>query len=140
MSSVNEIVRKLKESRIHEAEEDDRAQMVRDMQNNATYKKAKSIVEKHGYEIDPHCYVTVYPSGDKYIYFNVRGNNRYDPDIYYRNQYDSDYEFAIQTTSYGALNLEDHSKFIERVTEAHKMVEELSKLDMYSLYEYHRED
>ena len=139
MSSIPEILSQLRESRIQESESD-RAQMVRDMQNNTTYKKAKSIVEKHGYEIDPHCYVTVYPSGDKYIHFNVRGKDRYDPDIYYNNQYESDYEFTIQTTSYGALNLEDHSKFMERVTEAHKMVEELSKLDMYSLYEYKKED
>ena len=140
MSSIPEIVSQLRESRIQESESD-RAQIVRDMQNNTTYKKAKSIVEKHGYEIDPHCYVEVYSDKYKSIRFNVRGKERFDPEIYLDARFGKkEYEFRIQTTAYGFLDLEEHATFIERVTAAHDMVEELSKLDLFTLYEYQEEE
>lgn len=141
MNSIPEIVKQLRESHINEAEKSDIESIKKDMQSNSTYKKAKSIVEKYGYEIDPYCFVDV-RKGNKFIKFNVEGNERFDPEIHFqRKSWGEDgYEFKIQTTSYGSLTIEEYATFLVRVTAAYNMVKELDKLDLFTLYEYQREE
>lgn len=106
-------------------------------QANPTYKKAAAIAKKYGYRIADACYVDVAKNGNKFISFNVAAVDRrsYHPEIYYNAKYGNNYEFEIQTTAYGSMDLEEHTKFIKGVTDAHNMVAELSELDLTTLYE-----
>lgn len=125
-----------KNEKLCEADQEGKEYIKKAMQDNATYKKAKSIAEKYGYIIDPHCYVEVFNNGHKWINFRVRGKDRYDPEIYYDAPFgQQEYKFRIQTTSYGSLELDEYEQFLKKVTAAYDMVKELTKLDFYTLYE-----
>lgn len=107
--------------------------------DNSTWKKANAICEKYGYQLSKESCVDVFPSGKKIPSVSIRVDHskEYNPEIYfYAGKFGkSDPSFEIQTTAYGALSLEKHAEFIEAVTNAHKMVEELSKIDFMTLYE-----
>ena len=125
-----------------ETSDEDKERIKREIQENATYKRAKRIAQKYGYTTDPEsCYVLVYYEQGKWkrwISFNVKGNNKYDPDIYYQapvNDPDA-YRFGIYPQSQAAaLQLDEYEKFVERVTAAYEMVKRLSNLDFNTLYE-----
>lgn len=118
-----------------------KSEILSDIQNNETYKKAKAIAEKYGYEIQKACYVSVYPDGTKYINFGVDENSddRFSPAVYFDNFFEHP-TFAIQTVSYGFLEVNKYAYFIERVTAAYNMVKELDKLDLYTLYQYEEDN
>ena len=102
------------------------------MIENPVYKKMDEICKRAGYRLSS----AFISSG--YINIDIRKgdrSDRYAPDIYwYDRKFGQDtQEFEIQTTSYGAMNLEEHTKFLERVTAANTMVTELSKLDLTKL-------
>lgn len=101
-------------------------------QANPTYKKAAAIAKKYGYQVAPLCYVD---GDDNFIRFNVTAidRNSYHPEIYFGSKFGKKPEFEIQTTAHGAMGLTEHAKFIDAVTDAHKMVAELSKLDLTTL-------
>ena len=124
-----------------EKSDKDKERIKREIQENATYKRAKRIAQKYGYTTDPDsCYVLVYYEQDKWkrwINFVVKGNNKYDPDVYYQAPVNdqNNYRFGIHTKDYGALLLDEYEKFTERVTAAYEMVKRLSTLDFNTLYE-----
>ena len=124
-----------------ETSDKDKERIKREIQENATYKRAKRIAQKYGYTTDPdNCYVLVYYEQDtwkRWISFNVKGNNKYDPDIYYQAPLNdqNNYRFYIHTKDYGAFQLDEYEKFVERVTAAYEMVKRLSNLDFNTLYE-----
>lgn len=107
--------------------------------SNPTWKKANAICEKYGYELSKESCVDVYSSGRKSpsVNFKVDRSKKYNPEIYfYAGKFGSDDPtMEIQTTAYGSLTLEEHAEFLEAVTNAHKMVEELSKIDFMTLHE-----
>lgn len=129
-----------------ETSDEDKERIKREIQENATYKRAKRIAQKYGYTTDPdNCYVLVYYEQDKWkrwISFNVKGNNKYDPDIYYQAPLNdqNNYRFYIHTKDYGAFQLDEYEKFVERVTAAYEMVKRLSNLDFNTLYEVTHKD
>lgn len=124
-----------------EKSDEDKERIKREIQENATYKRAKRIAQKYGYTTDPdNCYVLVYYEQGKWkrwINFVVKGNNKYDPDIYYQAPLNdqNNYRFGIHTKDYGAFLLDEYEKFVERVTAAYEMVKRLSNLDFNTLYE-----
>ena len=109
---------------------------MKECQENPTYKKMKSICNKYGYAPADLCYVKDY-GNEKIPRIGIVPikNSRYLPEIYFdTGRYGSDkYGFTVQTTAYGSLDIKEHEKFLEDVTAAHKMVVELSKLDVYTL-------
>ena len=124
-----------------EKSDEDKERIKREIQDNATYKRAKRIAQKYGYTTYPEsCYVLVYDEygkSQRWVNFEVKGNNKYDPDVYYQapaNDPDG-YRFGIHTKDYGALLLDEYEKFAERVTAAYEMVKRLSNLDFNTLYE-----
>ena len=126
--------------------DEDKERIKREIQENATYKRAKRIAQKYGYTTVPDdCYVLVYYEQDRWkrwIRFNVKGNNKYDPDIYYQAPLtdQNNYRFYIHTKDYGAFQLDEYEKFVERVTAAYEMVKRLSNLDFNTLYEVTHKD
>lgn len=129
-----------------ETSDKDKERIKREIQENATYKRAKRIAQKYGYTTNPEsCYVLVYYEQDKWkrwISFEVKGNNKYDPDIYYQAPLNdqNNYRFYIHTKDYGAFQLDEYEKFVERVTAAYEMVKRLSNLDFNTLYEVTHKD
>ena len=129
-----------------ETSDEDKERIKREIQENATYKRAKRIAQKYGYTTNPdNCYVLVYYEQDKWkrwISFEVKGNNKYDPDIYYQAPVNdqNNYRFYIHTKDYGAFQLDEYEKFVERVTAAYEMVKRLSNLDFNTLYEVTHKD
>ena len=130
-----------------ETSDEDKERIKREIQENATYKRAKRIAQKYGYTTDPdNCYVLVYYEQDKWkrwIRFVVKGNNKYDPDIYYQAPLNdqNNYRFSIYPQSQAAaLQLDEYEKFVERVTAAYEMVKRLSNLDFNTLYEVTHKD
>ena len=129
-----------------EKSDKDKERIKREIQDNATYKRAKRIAQKYGYTTDPEsCYVLVYYEQDKWkrwISFSVKGNNKYDPDIYYQAPVNdqNNYRFYIHTKDYGAFQLDEYEKFVERVTAAYEMVKRLSNLEFNTLYEVTHKD
>lgn len=129
-----------------ETSDEDKERIKREIQENATYKRAKRIAQKYGYTTDPEsCYVLVYYEQDKWkrwVNFEVKGNNKYDPDIYYQAPVNdqNNYRFYIHTKDYGAFQLDEYEKFVERVTAAYEMVKRLSNLDFNTLYEVTHKD
>ena len=129
-----------------ETSDEDKERIKREIQENATYKRAKRIAQKYGYTTDPEsCYVLVYYEQEKWkrwISFSVKGNNKYDPDIYYQAPVNdqNNYRFYIHTKDYGAFQLDEYEKFVERVTAAYEMVKRLSNLDFNTLYEVTHKD
>ena len=110
-------------------EADEYKSFKKDCQDNATYKKAAAICRKYHYQIADLCYVD-----DGVVQFAVIADRKkMQPEIYFHAQRNGKQEFKIQTTAYGSMNLIEHSKFIKAVTDAHKMVSELSKLDLTTL-------
>lgn len=98
------------------------------------YQKAKAICEKYGYEL----WVMlneVYEAGYSFPKLQVfkKIENKYGPDIFYSNiapfrSGEKDYQFQIQTTSYGSLNMEEYPKFMKATENAYEMVKELSEI------------
>ena len=129
-----------------ETSDKDKERIKREIQENATYKRANRIAQKYGYTTVPDdCYVLVYYEQDRWkrwIRFNVKGNNKYDPDIYYQAPLtdQNNYRFYIHTKDYGAFQLDEYEKFVERVTAAYEMVKRLSNLDFNTLYEVTHKD
>lgn len=80
--------------------------------------------ELGGYEVT----VTTYDSGLQYINVRTDKQNRYQPEIYPREDMaDNVIGFAIQTTSYGALRPDEIRKVIEAMEEAIEVVNVLTK-------------
>lgn len=110
-----------------------------EMQSNPTYKKMADICKKYGYDlrsafIGSHNSVIIEITSDR--------SNRYLPDIYFDGVSFGEVknEFRVQTTSYGALDIEEHMQFVSAVTNAHNMVVELGKTDFDSLYRLEKRD
>lgn len=134
-------VRKLNETRrgrkVNEADENKSyEEFIKKCQDNPTWQKVNNICNKYGYHLSPLSYVEVYPSGKEKISLNIISNeeNRYNPEIFYSSKFGQDPVFAIKTSSYGSLVLEEHAKFIEAVTNAHNMIKEIEKIDLTTLY------
>lgn len=130
-----------------ETSDEDKERIKREIQENATYKRAKRIAQKYGYTTDPEsCYVLVYYEQGKWkrwINFVVTGNNKYDPNVYYQAPVNdpNNYRFGIYPQSQAAaLQLDEYEKFVERVTAAYEMVKRLSNLDFNTLYEVTHKD
>lgn len=119
---------------LHEDKDDEAyQQFLADMKSNPTYKKIESLCSKYKYKL-----YTAFNQkyGDSVMTrVSIRETERYQPEIYYQDKGfgSNEYEFKIQTTSYGALTLEEHAEFLKHVTAAHELVAELSKLDFDSL-------
>lgn len=125
-----------------ESGEDDKAyeDFKKACMSNPTWKKANAICEKYGYRLSSVSCVDVYASGRKVPSVNIMRDRTkdYNPDIYfYAGKFGkTDPTLEIQTSSYGSLTLDQHAEFLEAVTNAHKMVEELSEIDFTTLHEY----
>ena len=112
---------------------------IKNCQNNPTYKKACAIAKKYGYDVAELCYVEKIGNTKK-VYFGFNyDTNKYKPEITY-NTLGNNQGFMVQTSSYGKLDIKEHTKFLEEITNANKMVKELSKLDLTTLYEYSEEE
>lgn len=128
------------EKKVNEADDSQEiSEKKRNMIENPIYKKMDEICKKAGYRL-----LSAFISNG-YIDIDIRKgdrSDRYAPEVYW---YDRKYgenvqEFEIQTTSYGSMNLEEHTKFLERVIAANNMVNDLSKLDLTKLYEFPEEE
>lgn len=72
--------------------------------------------------------VVTYPDSSHYITIRKEVGGEYLPDIYCRNNDDGDVlGFEIQTTSYGAISVEETKKMIAALNEAIEVVEILEK-------------
>lgn len=137
MNSVNNIVSKLRESRIREDDNQAYQEFIKKCQDNATWKKVNGICNKYGYRLSKDSCVDVLPKG-KLISMKIFSDktNEYLPDIYFdHTRFGKEVmEFKIQTTSYGALTLEEHTKYVEAATSANNLIKDLEGIDFYTLY------
>ena len=70
----------------------------------------------------------IYDTGWHSIYVSTNGSNRYQPNIYTRDDLDGNiHGFVIQTTSYGAIPADQVRKVIEGLEEAAEVVDILTK-------------
>lgn len=72
--------------------------------------------------------VSTYTNGNKWVTVHIKDGGRYVPEIYCYDDFEGNIKsFNIQTTSYGALGVEDIQKVMEGYNEAIKVVEVLTK-------------
>ena len=98
---------------------------------NTAYIAMNDIANKYGYRISS-AYIQ-----NKKVNINIYKNNtnRFSPEVCFNpvSFVNPKPEFRIQTVSYGSLNMEEYSKFIEWVNNVYKMVKELEKVDTSKL-------
>ena len=84
------------------------------------------VYEIEGYSV----YVTIYDDGEKIISVSTNiGDDEYTPDIYFEDgEFGSkEKKFKIQTTSYGALGIEEIEKFMAAYKKAVEAANVLTK-------------
>ena len=130
-NEVDALIKTLSSRRLNEATSNE-VEFINAVQANPTYKKAAAICKKYGYQIARSCYVR---SG--YIVFNVlEDRKKMQPSIQYDPLFGGSTKFKIATISYGSLNLEEYSQFLDSCNSAYKMCQELSKLDLSQLQSF----
>jgi len=138
MNSNKEILQKLRESRRLKEESDDAGfnNFKKLCMENPTWKKINKICTDHGYKLAPLSYIDVLKNGAKLLNMNIIDRNeKYYPEIYIDQIKRSEkVEFRIQTSAYGVLSIEECDKFIECITAARDMIEEIEKIDLFTLY------
>jgi hypothetical protein len=123
-------IKKSNRNRLTAGREEDLATI----KNNPKFQKLDSICKKYGYML----HVAVKKSYGTVMEIVAPRENDYLPDIYFDGssfQYGNNPGFSIQTTSYGALDINEYKKYVAGVISAYKCVDELSKEDLNDLPE-----
>lgn len=105
-------------------------------QSSATYKKILSICKKYGYEV-VQAYVDHYePSGSDFINFSIRHPSDLMKPIvsYVPERFGTGYYTIEMPDKSSKLRIDDFDELLANFNGASKMVHELMKLDLYSLY------
>jgi len=103
------------------------------MQASATFKEIKKICNKYGYDL-----TFAYPTltGIRHD-IEPKSKSRYEPRFYMmiENPRSDKVTFSIQTTSYGALDVNEPEawEFLEKFSNCANMLKELSKVDFSKL-------
>ena len=127
----------LKENRLSESEPGYRyTDFVRRMKDNATFKELDKLCSAHGYQVH-HAIAEKRKNGT--INLDIRINaprGTYHSDIYYDVKWgESKGEFTAQTTSYGALNVEEYGKFLKGCQDTYEVIKTLNQMDLTTLYD-----
>lgn len=105
-------------------------------QSNATYKKVVSICKKYGYEV-VQAYVDHYePSGNDFISFGIRyPDDPTKPKVtYVPERFGTGYYTIEMPDKSSKLRIDDFDELLANFNGASKMIHELMRLDLYSLY------
>lgn len=98
------------------------------VESNPTYKKIKSLCEKYNYRMkDGYKEKWDENSKDEYLRLALIKNwqDEFQPEIYVRGE---EQKLEIQTTSYGALDINEYKEFLEKCEDAFELVEQINKL------------
>ena len=100
--------------------------------NNPVNKKIKQIAEKYGYAAKE---TFLYWYGGIHCSISPKDYNDFHPEVSISSDLDDDsvVEYRIQTTSYGALSLDDYKEFLKCCDDAYNMMKEISELDLTKL-------
>lgn len=127
------IIDSLASKRVDEAES--YSDFKKECMANPTWKEVNEICNKYEYRLAPLSYVDVDSKGVETLYVRIiTPRDSYLPDIFVEQERRTKkVEYRIQTTSHGALEINEYEYFIEAVTNARDMVRELEKIDMFEL-------
>lgn len=93
-----------------------------------TENELHAICRKYGYDFDFTDRV------GKYVrLYNLRGKDKYSPDVYYSSSFGKAPTFEISQSSYGSMGVLEFEKLTKCNLDAINMVKELSKLDINSM-------
>lgn len=100
---------------------------------NEGSKQLAEICSKYGYALNYAVNKQYKEGGRLYpmIAISSVGNREFKPWIYFFE--DDERRFTVQTTSYGALGLDDYEKFAINVNKAYKLLKELEEFDLNKL-------
>ena len=135
MSKVNSVVNKILEGGDVRAalskklNEEFSEEFRQEIVKNPINKKIKQIAAKYGYVAGE---TFLYWYGGIHCSVVPKDRGGYHPSVYIDSDI-KDVKFRIQTTSYGAISLEDYSEFLKGCEAAYNMVKEINKLDLTKL-------
>ena len=106
------------------------------MRDNATYKKMDELCSKHGYQLFRATATTV-KSGNKNVEIHIQPAEKdYHSDIYYSKDFGAESgEFQVQSTAYGALNMDEYEKFLRSCQDSYDLIKSLQDIDLETLYD-----
>lgn len=101
------------------------------LENHETWKKVETMCEKYGYRL--HHIANEKQGSFSFLCLQVIPMKKYAPHIFFSDENafsgkEKHYEFEIQTTSYGPLNLEEYAEFLQAMTDASELVKELEQI------------
>lgn len=107
-----------------------------EMRAHPTFQKVKDLCDKYGYEL--HILTNeVYSYGGNYakIHMSNKIENRYAPHIYLTDVAAfqtgaQDWQYHIDTVSYGALTFEEYEKFLKATADAYELAKQLKEIDI----------
>lgn len=105
-------------------------------EDNETLQAMKEVANRYGYDFEGAN--RRYKSNPNKLYPFIRVSrkdwNGYLPEIHFDNRFNEDnYEYTIQTTSYGALNEEHFTDFLNAQTKAYSLIQKLQNFDISKL-------
>ena len=104
-------------------------------EDNETLQAMKEVANRYGYYFEGAN--RGYKSNPNKLYPFIRvsrkDRNGYLPEIYFEDDLNDDYEYKIQTTSYGALNEEEFADFLNAQTKAYSLIQKLQNFDISKL-------
>lgn len=104
-------------------------------EDNETLQAMKEVANRYGYDFEGAN--RGYKSNPNKLYPFIRvsrkDRNSYLPEIYFEDDFNDDYQYKIQTTSYGALNEEEFADFLNAQTKAYSLIQKLQNFDISKL-------
>lgn len=103
--------------------------------NNSAVKKIDSLCNKYGYKLYS-AYNKKLQNGEDFIKINIRPVKDFHSEISFDDGYffsNTKPHFTIQTTAYGALDLNDYEKFLKGCNDSYNLVKELNKINLSEL-------
>ena len=104
-------------------------------EDNETLQAMKEVANRYGYDFEGAN--RGYKSSPNKLYPFIRvsrkDRNGYSPEIYFEDDLNDDYQYKIQTTSYGALNEEEFTDFLNAQTKAYSLIQKLQNFDISKL-------
>ena len=104
-------------------------------EDNETLQAMKEVANRYGYGFEGAN--RRYKSNPNKLYPFIRvfrkDSKDYLPEIYFKDDFNDDYQYEIQTTSYGALNEEEFANFLNAQTKAYSLIQKLQNFDISKL-------
>ena len=105
-------------------------------EDNETLQAMKEVANRYGYDFEGANRRYKGISNKLYPFIQVyrKDSKGYLPEIHFDNRFNEDnYEYKIQTTSYGALNEEEFTNFLNAQTKAYSLIQKLQNFDISKL-------